>query len=292
MSAHLFRLDPRLVHSTLINAWLPSVRARELVVIDSEVVADSRQRSILSLSASGLAVQFFGEEDAAAATLLGDLLPRIVLFSSLPGVRRALDAGLAIQALNIGHLPEGPGRDPLLPAVHLGAQDRKVIRDLERRGVEVYVQPLPKDPKLTVAELERRRAVAPRAPSPTEPVAQVSFFSADGQRSTAARAISRIRRAQARLRVINERGLHLRAAHAFAQLAASLEENVQVANGPDFVNAKSLLGLTTLGATCGTELDVVITGPAPDEAMEQVRALFADGFGEGTQKRGRAEDEG
>jgi phosphocarrier protein len=91
------------------------------------------------------------------------------------------------------------------------------------------------------------------------------------------------------LRVVNERGLHLRAAHALAHLAANLQENVQVAHGPDFVNAKSLLGLTTLGATCGTVLDVVVTGPDPAGAMDKLRALFASGFDEGAKPGMRVE---
>jgi phosphocarrier protein len=86
---------------------------------------------------------------------------------------------------------------------------------------------------------------------------------------------------KATLEVVNERGLHLRAAHVLAQLASKLEADVSVGKGTNLVNAKSLLGLTTLGATCGTKLDVVVTGAGARGAMEAIRDLFATGFYEG-----------
>jgi phosphotransferase system HPr (HPr) family protein len=267
MTATFFRVDPRLVHATLMNAWVPAVGAKQIIVVDTEVASDQRARNILAMSAMDVPIEFVREEDAKQVTNLPELGPRIVLFVSLPSAERALAAGLTMRELGIGHLPEAPGRVPVLPAVHLGANDRAVVRRLERRGVDVYIQPLPRDERILVSELEAGRAPAARAMSEPRPTPEPTP--------------TKLHRLSAKMRVINERGLHLRAAHALAHLAANLQENVQVANGPDFVNAKSLLGLTTLGATCGTVLEIVVTGPDPASALEKIKALFASGFEEG-----------
>jgi phosphotransferase system HPr (HPr) family protein len=47
------------------------------------------------------------------------------------------------------------------------------------------------------------------------------------------------------------------------------------------VNAKSLLGITTLGASRGTQLVVEVEGPERQAFLEKVEALFASGFDEG-----------
>ncbi len=183
----------------------------------------------------------------------------------------------------------------MLPAVHLGPADVQVIRRLQRRGIKVYIQPLPRDQRLPPpADLLSR---PPPIAVPVPPSVAAYRHAARPRGDSLGTALSdagKLERVEAKLRVVNERGLHLRAAHALAHLAGSLPQNVQVANGPDFVNAKSLLGLTTLGATYGTMLDVVVTGANAQGAMEQIRSLFAGGFEEGVKDDGgkkRAEDE-
>lgn len=282
MITNLYRVDPRLVHATLMNAWVPAISAQQIVIVDTEVASDPRARNILTMSAMDVPIQFVREEDAKVIRETQDLVSRIILFASLAAAERALGAGLTMRELIIGHLPEAPGRIAVLPAVHLGAHDRAIIRRMERRGVAVFLQPLPRDEKTRVQELE------PSKPAP--PAAKIQAEIRGG--STGGLTPVTLNFIAAKLRIVNERGLHLRAAHALAHLAASLPENVQVAHGPDFVNAKSLLGLTTLGATCGTVLDVVVTGPDPAGAMDKIRALFASGFEEGAKPGLRVEVDG
>jgi phosphotransferase system HPr (HPr) family protein len=268
MSATVYRVDPRLVHATLMNAWVPAVGAQQIVVVDNDVASDPRAKNILTMSAMDVPVLFVRESEAKVLKEAYDPAPRIVLFASLERAERAHTAGLTMRELIVGHLPEGTGRFAVLPAVHLGPEDRATIKRLERKGVTVFIQPLPRDEKIRVHDIE---GLATSAAPPVRAVSKVEIQPTP----------TKLGRVHAKLRVINERGLHLRAAHALAHLVANLPENVQVSNGPDFVNAKSLLGLTTLGATCGTVLELVITGPDPQAAFAKIKSLFETGFDEG-----------
>jgi D-glucosaminate PTS system EIIB component len=248
----LFRVDPRLIHATLMNAWVPELGAKLIVVADEQVADQPRLRMILEMSAMDTEVLFTTEQELRLALARSDLPQTIVLFSSLGSVLKAMENGLRLRSLNIGHVPEGPNRKALHPSVHLGEDDFDLIRLIERRGAEVYIQPLPNDPKQG-------------AETASHPMLPVSETIKD------------------QLTVVNERGLHLRAAHVLAQLASKLEAEVQIGKGKNLVNAKSLLGLTTLGATCGTELDIVVSGPNARAALESIRDLFATGFYEGAE---------
>lgn len=83
--------------------------------------------------------------------------------------------------------------------------------------------------------------------------------------------------------VVNERGLHLRAAHILAQRTGTFRSSVEVGWPGQMVNAKSLLGLTTLGAARGSRLELRVEGADADAAFEGVVALFASGFEEGSE---------
>src|SRR5687768_3683557 len=105
----LYRVDPRLVHATLMNAWVPAVGAEDIIIVDREVEADPRKRTILSMSADLVSLQFARDDNAGSVIArYPTKTPLIVLFPSLPAAERAIEAGLAIEELNIGHLPEGP----------------------------------------------------------------------------------------------------------------------------------------------------------------------------------------
>lgn len=259
-----FRVDPRLVHATVMTVWVPTTSAKIILIVDGRVARDPKRRAILELSAMGGAEVRFANEPAAAEMLARCPVDRVVLvlFSDLESAERALMAGVAMQRLVIGHLPQGPGRTPLHPSVHLGPDDLAVVHRLEIAGVDVLVQPLPSD-----------KAQRPRGRTP-------SMISTPPPRSSPAEppAVTIARKA---LKVVNQRGLHLRAAHALAQLATGLECEVTLGLDGEIVNGKSLLGIATLGATCGTIVEVETSGVGAGPALAEIERLFASGFGEG-----------
>ena len=267
----LFRVDPRFVHATLMNAWVPATGARWLLIADADVMNDPRRRTIFEMSTMDAVRLWFTPESKVAERLaeVDEPGPGIVIFASLASVLRAMRGGLEMERLNVGHVPAGPGRTEVHPAVHLGTGDQEMIRQLEASGVQVRIQPLPDDaPVAAVGSTPPMPASAnPFAPPPSGP----SSIAADPEDE-------RPDRAQAVLEVVNERGLHLRAAHVLAALANELAAQVRVGWGDEMVNAKSLLGLTTLGAGRGSRLTVVVEGEGAEGALERIRVLFSMGF--------------
>ncbi len=265
----LYRIDPRLIHSTLTNAWVPATRAERVIVVDGIVERDPRKRTILELSASQVVrVEFCSEEGAfAVQNQLREKERVIVLFSTLANALRAQSAGLKIPAIHLGHVPSGKGRRELHPAVYLGQEELAQVKELEARKVEVYVQALPNDPRI-LPPFEPKLKEATECDVSTPPPQMEN------------RTMATPQRAEDTLEVINERGLHLRAAHVLAALASSLSSDVRIGRPGALVNAKSLLGLTTLGATKGTKLLVILEGTDAENGLQQIRAIFQRGFDE------------
>jgi len=83
-----------------------------------------------------------------------------------------------------------------------------------------------------------------------------------------------------KLKIINKLGLHLRAAAELVKTANKFKSQVMVHHGVQNVNAKSLMGLMTLAAAQGTEMEFVVEGEDAKEAMAALNVLLAAKFGE------------
>jgi len=81
--------------------------------------------------------------------------------------------------------------------------------------------------------------------------------------------------------IINELGLHARAATRLVQLAAEFEAEVELEKDGQRANAKSIMGVLLLCGQRGSKITVIGTGSDAAEAVAALGALIADRFGEG-----------
>jgi phosphocarrier protein len=85
----------------------------------------------------------------------------------------------------------------------------------------------------------------------------------------------------ARFKIINQLGLHARAATKLVQLASKYPCDVEVARDDQSANGKSVMGVLLLCGSKGTVIEVRAKGERADECVEAIGALIADRFGEG-----------
>jgi phosphoenolpyruvate-protein phosphotransferase/dihydroxyacetone kinase phosphotransfer subunit len=95
-----------------------------------------------------------------------------------------------------------------------------------------------------------------------------------------------------RLRVHNRLGLHARPAARFVSAVGGLDASVEVRNvtrsrGP--ANGRSLVGLATLAVAQGDEILVHASGSQGEQALEALRALAAENFGDAEEDGNAAE---
>lgn len=78
--------------------------------------------------------------------------------------------------------------------------------------------------------------------------------------------------------VENQVGLHARPATFFIQKANEFKSSIWVEKQERRVNAKSLLGVLSLGIMCGTDIRIIADGSDEKEAVEGLVALVKSGF--------------
>jgi phosphocarrier protein HPr len=81
-------------------------------------------------------------------------------------------------------------------------------------------------------------------------------------------------------KVVNPLGMHARPAAELVKVANRFKAAVEVRKDAVAVNGKSILGVMTLAAECGSSLVIKTDGEDAEAAMDALLALVADGFHE------------
>ena len=80
--------------------------------------------------------------------------------------------------------------------------------------------------------------------------------------------------------IVNQLGMHARAAAKFVHLATRFESRITVGRDGRTMDGKSIMGLLLLAAARGTLITIAADGPDESAAVDALFALVAGGFGE------------
>ncbi len=82
------------------------------------------------------------------------------------------------------------------------------------------------------------------------------------------------------VKVVNRAGIHTRPASMIVRAASKFESKFLIEKDGYEINGKSIIGVMTLAAEQGAELNLSFDGPDEEEAAQAICDLFASGFGE------------
>lgn len=82
------------------------------------------------------------------------------------------------------------------------------------------------------------------------------------------------------LPIVNERGLHARAAGNVVQLCETFDAEIVIRFNGETADAESMMDLLSLAASKGSVVTAEATGADADAALDALDALFANRFGE------------
>lgn len=78
--------------------------------------------------------------------------------------------------------------------------------------------------------------------------------------------------------VKNESGLHARPASTLVKAASNFKSDFFIKMYGYKVNGKSILGVMTLAAESGAEMELILEGPDEEEALKKITELFENRF--------------
>jgi len=157
MTVVLARVDNRLVHGQVLEAWVPRLGIEGIVIVDGELAADPFQAMVFqALNCDRLPVKVCAPEEAVGLLEGGWRAKKVlVLFS---GLRQAVDGrrrGVRFETLNLGNIHPRPGSRTLTPSVYLTADDVGCLETLLGEGVVVEARAVPAERSPDVASFLR-----------------------------------------------------------------------------------------------------------------------------------------
>ena len=81
-----------------------------------------------------------------------------------------------------------------------------------------------------------------------------------------------------RVIITHDLGLHLRAAGSLVQVATRFHSEISIRSQSSTANAKSIMSVLSLGAVCGTELEITSTGDDAPEATQAILQIIKADF--------------
>ncbi|HET7786047.1 MAG TPA: PTS sugar transporter subunit IIB [Myxococcales bacterium] len=161
----LVRVDNRLVHGQVLEAWLPALDAQGILVADDEAAGNVLARSAMALAIPP-GVGFLVLRLEAAAELLrpggkGPQAARTLVL--LRDVRDAVllhEGGVPIPRLNIGNVHFANGRRQVSGSVFLDEREVSELEQLARAGTEVELRAVPSEAPLQLGDIKARFAAA------------------------------------------------------------------------------------------------------------------------------------
>ena len=161
----LVRVDNRLLHGQILEAWIPRLGVTEVVVADDEAAASDLARAAMTLCVPpDLPVRVVRVKDVPWADLAAGGRVALVLLRDVAALAAAREGGLSpalAHRVNVGNVHFGPGRRPVTPSVFLAGRELDALRDLVAAGFEVEARSIPSEPPAGLADIERRYAAAP-----------------------------------------------------------------------------------------------------------------------------------
>jgi phosphocarrier protein HPr len=80
------------------------------------------------------------------------------------------------------------------------------------------------------------------------------------------------------LAILNQYGIHARPAAMFVKTASKYESEVTVEKDKIRVSGKSIMGLMTMEASCGTKIKIMAEGSDADQAVDELQKLVEHKF--------------
>lgn len=145
------RIDNRLIHGQVVEAWLPFTKARSILVVNDDLAGDRLRQEIMGLAIpQGVETRFLHVSEAPGYfkdRFPGDSEPNVmVLFATCADALMAHQGGLFMDRLNIGNLHYGPGKRQICAHVALSEDDRRCLSYFTDRGVKLDFRCVPNEP--------------------------------------------------------------------------------------------------------------------------------------------------
>jgi len=152
----LVRVDNRLVHGQIIEAWVPYIKARCIIVVNDNIANDFYSETVIRMAVPSKIEVIFITVDEIAKNFTfsrNNGKKTIVLFSNIADVAKAYGQGFHFDRLNIGNIYNEEFQLCCSPSVFLSETDiKEILRLMEEEGVKIELESVPRKRAINIRD--------------------------------------------------------------------------------------------------------------------------------------------
>jgi len=152
----LVRVDNRLVHGQILEAWVPFIEAKCIMVVDDNAAGDFFCETVIRMAVpSDIEVNICSVDDFAANYVYaqGKGKKTIVLFSNIADALKVFRNGFHFEKLNIVNIHHENYKVCCSPSVFLCETEiQDVLKLLQDNGVDVELKRVPREKAVNIKE--------------------------------------------------------------------------------------------------------------------------------------------
>lgn len=151
----LARVDDRLIHGEVVTSFIPYHHADHVVIVDDTVANDKFNCRVLQMVApKGVTVEIYTVEKGIDS-LKGpkDESETVIVLSKTPiTFEKLIDAGLEIDAVNIGGMASKGDRKPFIRNCAASDEEVKSMKAMSDKGIELYYRLVAEQQKIDLKD--------------------------------------------------------------------------------------------------------------------------------------------
>lgn len=151
----MVRVDYRLIHGQIVAKWIKFRPVNRLIIADDELVNDEFMSDIYRMGAPENEVEIIKIDDLEE-TLNKKDDSVMIIFKDVYNAKRAVDNGVKLAELNVGAVQNNKDRHSITSGVALSKEEYETLSDLKNKGLNVYIQPIPENDKLTLEKIKNK----------------------------------------------------------------------------------------------------------------------------------------
>lgn len=155
----LVRVDNRLVHGQILEAWVPYIKAKCIIVVNDSIASDFYNETVIRMAVpSKIEVIFISVDEFTRNFNFSRNSGKktIVLFSNIADVTKAYGQGFHFDRLNIGNIYNEECQLCCSTSVFLCKADiQDILTLLEEKGVSIELKRVPRERAVNIQEAIR-----------------------------------------------------------------------------------------------------------------------------------------
>jgi mannose/fructose/N-acetylgalactosamine-specific phosphotransferase system component IIB len=152
----LVRVDNRLVHGQILEAWVPYIKAKCIIVVNDNIASDFYNETVIRMAVPSMIEVIFISVDEFAKNYTfarKNGKKTIVLFSTIADVTKAYKLGFHFDKLNIGNIYNEDFQLCCAPSVFLCDIDiQNILKLSDVEGVSIELKRVPRDRAVKIKE--------------------------------------------------------------------------------------------------------------------------------------------